>query len=132
MSDAPTAEQFRAIGQSADSINFPRSPSQIKMFAAWLGTTPDIMPEAMKYFANANTKAAWERAEAALCQYYGVPIKSLAQQYCETLGWLSPSYETTGTTEILNVFFRHSSGQSSTFSRADSVDHAWDLLFTVI
>ena len=68
----PTPEQFRAIGQSADSINYPRSKSQIKMFAAWLGTTPDAMPEAMKYFANANTKAAWERAETALCAYYGV------------------------------------------------------------
>lgn len=84
----PTPEQFRAIGQSADSINYPRSEAQIKMFAAWLGTTPEAMPEAMKYFANPNTKAAWERAETALLAHYGVTTKSPEQQYCETSDWV--------------------------------------------
>lgn len=71
LEETPTEEDFRKVGMTYGAVEFPRSEAQIVMFAAWLGTTPEAMPIGSRYFANATTKAAWERAETALLAYHG-------------------------------------------------------------
>lgn len=66
----PLDEEFRAVGMTGEARNFPRSATQIRMFAAWLGYPVEQLPDTMKYFANASAKKSWEAAEAAVKLYY--------------------------------------------------------------
>jgi ADP-ribose pyrophosphatase YjhB (NUDIX family) len=66
----PLDEEFRAVGMTGSARNYPRSVQQIRMFAAWLGIEPEKMPDAMKYFANAQMKKSWEAAADAILTFH--------------------------------------------------------------
>lgn len=65
-----TDEELRKGGFSADARNYPRSPRQLAMMAAWTNCTIDELPKAAHFFPNANVRDAWERVEKAAQHYH--------------------------------------------------------------
>lgn len=61
--EAPTHEEFRAIGFTGDAAMFKRSPEAQEAFEAWFGEMPDghEYHKTFKYSPNEVTHAAWER-----------------------------------------------------------------------
>ena len=48
----PTPEQFRAVGFTANAVNYPLSPAGQAIIAEHNGVTVDRMPEAFRYSSN--------------------------------------------------------------------------------
>lgn len=59
----PTHEEFHKVGMTGDAANYPRSPIQIEMMAAFLNVSLDQMPTPYRYFANEHMRDAWQRVE---------------------------------------------------------------------
>lgn len=60
------AAALRAVGFTADAVQYPRGELALRMFAAFNGVTTDKLPEGFRYFPNEATQNAWQRvADAA-------------------------------------------------------------------
>jgi hypothetical protein len=66
MTGVPTPDEFRAVGFTADAVNYPRDDLAWLMLAAFNNVRPDQIPAAARYFPNEATKAAWDRVAAVL------------------------------------------------------------------
>ena len=67
----PDHDPFRSAGMTSHAAQFPRSPRQCAMFAAFIGVPVESLPETHRYFSNEHMKAAWERVESACLEFDG-------------------------------------------------------------
>jgi hypothetical protein len=61
---------FRSIGFSDYARHFPRDAAGVALLAAFNNVRPDQLTEAMMFYPNEATKAAWERVASAAEQFF--------------------------------------------------------------
>lgn len=65
-----SAPDFRSVGFTDYARHFPRDEAGLVLLAAFNNVRPDQLTEAMKFYPNEATKAAWERVASAAEQFF--------------------------------------------------------------
>lgn len=67
--EAPTHEEFRAVGFTGAAAEFPRDDLALAMFAAFNNVTVAQLPHPFHYFPNPATREAWNRVAVAAARH---------------------------------------------------------------